>query len=521
MPRLTESEIKDYIHSEKREVETLCEAWGGLVEGLDASRTRLCARLLDNEVRNINEDTVSGNIAAFTRTALPTIRKAWGEQIILPDIVNVQAIPQPTGLVFYLRQKLTQNRLRTGVNAAIELGRPKGLAAPQFNLWNADQYYDSESIQYELAGASVAPSTPVSGLAFSFVSLASPAALPGTFTPVRISLIDQTSNTVMAVIESKGGTFVLVYSNLLGLTLVPSSITVGLNGSGQLTVTAAAGFVTGYTTGSTETEIAAIDYCFDLEQNSAIPEVEVSMDSEMLKAKTRKLKTIWTPEAEMDFRSYHDIDLEEELTGIMTNLMAQNVNREGINDLLRIAGLRFQFDYSTSGTGVAGGVTGNFKDRNIALIHGINDVAAQIHRFTNRGPANFIVTGPEVCARFANVNTWKGIGSIAPSDAAVYKAGTLEDRYTVFVMTSFPRGKILIGRKPQSQLEAAYIHAPYVPVLMTDAILDPEDFTPRKAMLSRYAKHLVEDGQYYYATLDIRNLFSAGGVGGTIFGGAL
>jgi hypothetical protein len=88
-------------------------------------------------------------------------------------------------------------------------------------------------------------------------------------------------------------------------------------------------------------------------------------------------------------------------------------------------------------------------------------------------------------------------------------------------MTSFPRGKILIGRKPQSQLEAAYIHAPYVPILMTDAVLNPEDFTPRKAMLSRYAKTLIEDGQYFYALLNVRNLFSSGGVGGTIFGGVL
>jgi hypothetical protein len=517
--KLSEDQMKEYLNTEKSEVDGLCEQWSGLVDGLDTPRSRLVARLLDNEAKNINEDTVSGNIAAFTRTALPTIRKAWGEQIILPDLVNVQAIPQPTGLVFYLRQRLTQNRLRAGVNAAIELGRPKGQAAPQFNLWNADQYYDAEAIQYELSGSTVAPSTAITTLTLSFTSLASPASLPGTFTPVRISLVDQTSNTVKAVIESKGGTFTLIYSELTGLTLSVQP-TVGLNGSSQLTITAAGSWLTGYTTGASETLIATVDYCFDLEKNSAIPEVEVGMDSEMLKAKTRKLKTIWTPEAEMDFRSYHDIDLEEELTGIMTNLMAQNVNREGINDLIRIAGLRFTFDYSTSGTGVAGGVTGNFKDRNIALVQAINDTAAQIHRFTNRGPANWIVVGPEIAARFANVNTWKG-SNVSPTDAAVYKAGELEGRYAVYVMTSFPRGKILIGRKPQSQLEAAYIHAPYVPILMTDAILDPNDFTPRKAMLSRYAKHLVEDGQYYYAVLDVRNVFSSAGAGGTIFGGVL
>ena len=517
--RLTEDQISEYLDSEKKEIQRLQEQWQGLIEGLDAPRAKLVARLLDNEARNINEDTVSGNIAAFTRTALPVIRKAWGEQIILPEIANVQAIPQPTGLVFYLRQKLTNNRLRAGVNASIELGRPKGLAAPQFNLWNADQYYDSEAIQYELSGSTVAPSTNINTLAINFTSLASPAALPGTFTPVRISFIDQTSNTVQAVIENKGSTWAIVFNSLTGLTL-NSQPTVGLNGSGQLTVAASATFVSGYSTDSSTTLLVTIDYCFDLEKNSNIPEVETSMDSEMLKAKTRKLKTIWTPEAEMDFRSYHDIDLEEELTGIMTNLMAQNVNREGINDLIRVAGLRFEFDYATSGTGVVGGASGNFKDRNVALIHAINDVGAQIHRFTNRGPATFIVCGPEVAARFATVNTWKGT-NVAPTDAAVYRAGELEGRYNVFVMTSFPRGKILIGRKPQSQLEAAYIHAPYVPILMTDAVLDPNDFTPRKAMLSRYAKHLVEDGQYYYAMLNVRNLFSAGGIGGTIFGGVL
>ena len=95
---------------QKREVEILKEQWDGLVEGLDDNRAGLVARLLDNESRNINEDTVSGNIANFTRTALPTIRKAWGESIILPELVNVQPIPQPTGLVFYMRHKLSQNR---------------------------------------------------------------------------------------------------------------------------------------------------------------------------------------------------------------------------------------------------------------------------------------------------------------------------------------------------------------------------------------------------------------------------
>lgn len=514
------ADVQQVYEDDKKEVQLLKEQWSGLLEGLNESRANLVARLLDNEARNINEDTVSGNIAAFTRTALPTIRKAWAEQIILPDLVNVQAIPQPTGLVFYMRHRLSSNRLRKGVNSAIELGRPKGLAAPQFNLWNADQYYDSESIQYELSGTTLAASTAVTTLTLSFVSLASPASLASTFTPVRISLVDDVSNTVKAVIENKGAGFAIIYNELTGLTL-SGAITLALNGGNQLTVTASSSFLTGYTTGAGESYTLTVDYSFDLEKNSTIPDVELSMDSEQLKAKTRKLKTTWTPEAEMDIRAYHDIDLEEELTGIMTNVMAQNVNREGINDLLRIAGLRFSFDYSTSGTGVSGGNSGNFKDRNIALVHAINDVAAQIHRYTNRGPANWIVVGPEIAARLATVNTWTGNGTVAPTDAAVFKTGTLEGRYTVYVMTSFPRTKVLIGRKGDSNLEAAYIHAPYVPILMTDVILDPTDFTPRKAMLSRYAKHLVEDGQYHYAVLDVKNVFSASGAGGTIFGGVL
>jgi hypothetical protein len=505
---------------DRKEIETLKETWSGLVEGLSDNRAALTARLLDNEARNINEDTVSGNIAAFTRTALPTIRKAWGEQIIAPDLVNVQAIPQPTGLVFYMRHKLSSNRSRAGVNSAIELGRPRGLAAPQFNLWNADQYYDSEAIQYELSGSTLAASTNINTVALSFTSLATPAALASTFTPVRISIIEDSTNLVRAVLESKGGAFSIVFSELTGLTY-SSAITLALNGSNQLTATASAGFLTGFTSASGVSYTLTVDYCYDLEKNTAIPQVEVSMDSEQLKAKTRKLRTTWTPEAEMDIRAYHDINLEEELTGILTNLMAQNVNREIINDLLRVAGLRFNFDYATSGTGVTGGISGNFKDRDVALVRAINDVGAQIHRYTNRGSATFIVCGPEIAARLATVNTWTGTGSVPPTDAAVYKAGTLEGRYTVYVMTSFPRTKVLVGRKGDSNLEAAYIHAPYVPLLMTDAILDPEDFTPRKALLSRYAKHLVEDGQYHYAVLEVRNIFSSNGAGGTIYGGVL
>lgn len=510
--------IQEAFETQQKEIEILRNRWAPLLEECSDDRADLVARLLDNEARNINEDTVSGNIAAFTRTALPTVRKAWGESIILPEIVNVQAIPQPTGLVFYLRQKLSQNRKRAGVDSAIELGRPQGLAAPQWNLWNSDPYYDSESIQYELSGSDVDESTNINSVGLAFVSLASPAALPGTFTPTRISIVDKATNMVKTVIVNKGGNWFIEVNDLAGLTLAVQP-GVALNGNGQLTITAAAGFLTGYTTGAGEELVLTVDYSFDLEANPNIPEVEVSMDSEMLKAATRKYKTIWTPEAEQDFMAYHDIRLEEELTQIMVNLVAQNVNREGINDLLRVAGLRFRFDYATSGTGVVGGTSGNFKDRNIALIHAINDVAAQIHRWTNRGPATFLVMGPEILARIGSVNTWQPSGTPAPTDAAVFYAGRLENRFAVYCMTSFPRNKILVGRKGQSNLEAAYIHAPYVALIATQAILHPEDFTPRKALMSRYAKHLVEDGQFYYATLTVDNLFN--GAGGTIFGGSI
>lgn len=323
---------------------------------------------------------------------------------------------------------------------------------------------------------------------------------------------------VRSVITNKGGTWFIEVNDLPGLTL-SAQPGVALNGSGQLQITAAAGWVTGYVAGGDEELVFTVDYSFDLEANPNIPEVEVSMDSEMLKAFTRKYKTIWTPEAEQDFMAYHDIRLEEELTQIMVNLVAQNVNREGINDLMRVAGLRFRFDYATSGTGVVGGASGNFKDRNIALIHAINDVCAQVHRFTNRGPATFLVMGPEILARVATVNTWKPASTPAPTDAAVFYTGRLEGRYAVYCMTSFPRNKILCGRKGQSQLEAAYIHSPFVPLIATQAILHPDDFTPRKALMSRYAKHLVEDGQFYYATLTVDNLFSQ--AGGTIFGGSI
>lgn len=512
------SQAQQAFEAQQKEIEVLRDRWAPLLEDVSESRADLCARLLDNEARNINEDTVSGNIAAFTRTALPTVRKAWGEAIILPEVVNVQAIPQPTGLVFYLRQKLSQNRKRAGVDSAIELGRPQGLAAPQWNLWNSDPYYDSESIQYELSGAAVAVSTNINTVALSYTSVAAPAALPGTFTPVRISIVDKATNQVKTVITNKGGVWFIEINDLAGLTL-SAQPSAALNGDGKLTLTAAPGWLTGYTTAADEELILTVDYSFDLEANPNIPEVEVSMDSEMLKAATRKYKTIWTPEAEQDFMAYHDIRLEDELTQIMVNLVAQNVNREGINDLLRVAGLRFRFDYATSGTGVIGGTSGNFKDRNIALIHAINDVAAQIHRFTNRGPATFLIMGPEILARIGSVNTWQAAGTPPPTDAAVFYAGRLEARFAVYCMTSFPRNKILVGRKGDSALEAAYIHAPYVPLIATQAILHPDDFTPRKALMSRYARHLVEDGQFYYASLTVENLFN--GTGGTIFGGAI
>jgi len=266
------------------------------------------------------------------------------------------------------------------------------------------------------------------------------------------------------------------------------------------------GFGVGGATGAVVGETA-----WGLENNVNIPEINLSVDSVSVTAQTKKLKAKWTPELGQDLNAYHNLDAEVELTSILSEQIALEIDREIVEDLVKGAtGAVYNWSRSpglfvnkTTGAEVGAGAnapdfTGTVSEWYETLGETINDVSAQIHRKTLRGGANFLVTSPEV----ANILEFtSGFRANVTSDDAkgtggTQKVGSLSKRYDIYVDPYFPRNLVLVGRKGNSFLESGYVYAPYVPLQTTPTIFGVEDFVPRKGVMTRYAKKMVRPDMY-------------------------
>ena len=248
-----------------------------------------------------------------------------------------------------------------------------------------------------------------------------------------------------------------------------------------------------------------------LENEASIPEIDIQVDSIAVTAQTKKLKAKWTPELGQDLNAYHNLDAEVELTSILSEQIALEIDREILSDLVRGATAATYYWARSPGmflnreTGLEVGAssaapdfTGTVSEWYETLVETINDVSAQIHRKTLRGGANFVVCSPEVAnileftAGFrASVTADDERGSIG-----AVKAGSLSKKWDVHVDPYFPRQVVLVGRRGGSFLESGYVYAPYVPLQVTPTIFGPEDFVPRKGVMTRYAKKMVRPDMY-------------------------
>ena len=253
-----------------------------------------------------------------------------------------------------------------------------------------------------------------------------------------------------------------------------------------------------------------------LENEPELPEIDIKVDSVAVTAQTKKLKAKWTPELGQDLNAYHNLDAEVELTSILSEQIALEIDREILEDLIKgaTAGTQYwsrrpgrflsrddgsQIGGNTANEGLMGAdFTGTVSEWYETLAETINDVSAQIHRKTLRGGANFVVCSPEVAnileftAGFrASIGNDYGNGSIG-----AVNVGSLSKKYDVYVDPYFPRNVILVGRKGGSFLESGYVYAPYVPLQVTPTIFGVEDFVPRKGVMTRYAKKMVRPDMY-------------------------
>ena len=298
--------------------------------------------------------------------------------------------------------------------------------------------------------------------------------------------------------DGEGNPDVILVGDATGLVVDEASTggTIFDHDNGGVTVTLSAGSLPA-------NAVARADYEYDLENNPFQPEVTMSIDSDSVAAITRKLKTSWSLEAAQDLNAVHNIDAESTLTDLMADEMVAEIDREIINDLIIASAIRAQHNFATGA-----GASVNFTDRNIALLYKVLEVANIIHRTTLRGPANWMVTSADIASKFEQLNDFRGSDALAQDgiDIGITSAGTIQGKLRLYKDPLFPNCKILMGFKGNSVLDSGYFYAPYIPLLSTPTVLDPNSFTPNKGIMTLHGKILIEDGGLYYGVVTVSNL---------------
>ena len=242
-----------------------------------------------------------------------------------------------------------------------------------------------------------------------------------------------------------------------------------------------------------------------------IPEIDIALKSEAIVAKTRKLKAVWTPELAQDLNAYHSVDAEAELTSLLSEYVSMEIDLE-ILDMLRLnsnakterwsARVGYEYISGSAEFQESSGASNAYTKGEWfqTLGNKIQSVSNAIHQKTLRGGANFVVVSPEVATVIESI---PGYSSNSDADSmkgsyamGVQKAGMLNNRWTVYKNPYQFENTILVGFRGSNFLETGAVYAPYVPLIMTPLVYDPKNFTPRKGVMTRYAKKIVRPEFY-------------------------
>jgi len=282
----------------------------------------------------------------------------------------------------------------------------------------------------------------------------------------------------------------------------------------QVPCSVGSGSLDGYS-GITTNSIASTNNIFtctykiykELEFEDQIGEVSFDLNSVTVSVTERKLRAQWSPELAQDVAAFHNIDAEAELTALLSEQVAAEIDREILRDLRKGAAWTLRWDYNGWKRGTSSNPLTQYtqKDWNQTLITAINQISAQIHKSTLRGGANWIVVSSEISAIFDDLEYFH-VSNASPEqdqyNMGIERVGTLAGRYQVYRDPYFPPNTLLLGHKGNSLLDTGYVYAPYVPLQLTPTMYNPFNFTPIKGIMTRYAKKMVNNRFYGKITVD-------------------
>jgi hypothetical protein len=512
----------------------------GLLEGIDAEYERHgMAIMLENQAKQlVTEASRTGTAEGseeWSGVALPLVRRVFSE-IAAKDFVSVQPMNLPSGLVFYLDFKYgtDQPGFESGAGKDSQLDSVFGVTNTTDDasegLYGAGRfgYSINESTSNSLTGTdSTVNSTNVATGSFTIANAnfdsdfsASIVNSAELFT-VTVSVDSLTNPDLEGVraYEISGSNIVSYFPAYTTINAADTQITFVVSGSEGIdgVVVSYQGQPTDITRGDFEDTSSVTDGANDI----GIPELNIEMRSEAIVAKTRKLKAIWTPEFAQDLNAYHSIDAENELTSMLSEYISQEIDLEILDMLIQNA---VTTEYWSSVVGrVYNPATQAFEVDATAAAQAYNQgtwfqtlgtkvqkVSNTIHQKTMRGGANFLVVSPKVATILESIpgyaadtdGTAWGTNSFA---MGVQKVGQLNSRFQVYKNPYMKENVILTGYRGSQFLETGAVYAPYIPLIMTPLVYDPNNFTPRKGVMTRYAKKMIRPefyGKIYVEGLD-------------------
>ena len=250
-----------------------------------------------------------------------------------------------------------------------------------------------------------------------------------------------------------------------------------------------------------------------LELETEIGEVSFKLDSVTVSAVPRKLRATWSPELSQDVAAFHNLDAEAELTQMLSEQVAGEIDREILRDLRKVAPWSGRWDKNGWKRDAKLSTNYTQKDWNQELMTVINEISAMIQKSTLRGSANFVVVSSEINAVLNNLEYFHVSDASAEQDTydmGIERVGSLQGRYQVYVDPYAPAWSIIVGHKGKSLLDTGYIYAPYVPMALTPTMYNPENFAPVKGIMTRYAKKCVNNRYFGHIRVDGLRIYGHG-----------
>ena len=525
----------------------------GLLEGLGSEvEKNNMALILENQAKQLVTEASSTNQGGGTFSvgqgeqwagvALPLVRKVFGS-LSTKEFMSVQPMNLPSGLVFFLDFQYGQEKEAPGVGFGpagnvYETSQslygdtnPGASSDPNGGLYGAGRFgYSinqftasvnataSGSATWAMIDYDATLSASMAAGNLSYMTVTGPTTAGRTFDAkgVRAFVLESGSNFTNVELlpqytSTNGTTITFVYdkaSSNFGADADGATLYYNVqpedNYRGDFEDASGAGY-----NNASSTAADAL----------AIPQIDIKMKSEAIVAKTRKLKAQWTPEFAQDLNAYQSLDAEAELTSIMSEYIALEIDLENLDMLIQDASAADEYWSAKNNNYLNSGKTAWATDAGYYNTQGqwfqtlgtkMQKVSNKIHQKTLRGGANWMVVSPTVATVLESI---PGFASTSDGDVTkmsyafgIQKAGNLNNRYTVYKNPYMTENVILMGYRGSQFLETGAVFAPYVPLIMTPLVYDPDTFTPRKGLLTRYAKKMIRPeffGRIFVSDLNV------------------